>query len=116
MDFETRILRIKQFHFPSFEDWYKDGEMGHVDYTEELGGLTCRIAESSWGCNGNCYNGYEAAVSTASNPLNIYNPKIIHHKKNIRYDDLDAIRNWYEETTKKVNQEWMQWVYDNFLE
>lgn len=111
-----KILRIKQFHFPSFEEWYGDGIMGKVNYEETIGGLTCRIAESAWGCNGNPYNDYEVAVSSSGNPLNIYSPKIIHYKKKIRYDNTEEIKNWYEKTTNKVNQDWMQYIYNQFLE
>lgn len=111
-----KILRIKQFHFPSFEDWYGKGEFGTVSYEEEIGGITCKVAITGWGCNGNHNNDFEIAVSTSSNPTNIYSDKIIHHRKRIAYDDMDAIRNWYEDVTLKVNQEWMQYIYDKFLE
>lgn len=113
---EQKILKIKTFHFPSFEEWYHNGEFEKVTYTETIGGITCKIAETAWGCNGNPYNDYEVAVSTASNPTNIYSHKIIHHKRQIRYDDVHAIKKWYEEVTGKVNQEWMQYIYDMFLE
>lgn len=113
---EPKFLKIKTFHFPSFEDWYKDGEFGEVSYTEEIGEITCKIAITGWGCNGNPLNDFEVAVSTCLNPTNIYSDKIICHRRKIRYDNTEEIREWYDEVTKKVNQEWMQYIYDKFLE
>lgn len=113
---ESKILKIKTFNFPEFEKWYNNGEFGKVNYEEEIGGITCKIAITGWGCNGNPFNDFEVAISTSSNPTNIYSDKIIHHKKRIRYDDTNSIKEWYEEITKKVNQEWIQYIYNKFLE
>ena len=100
-------MNIAKWDFPSFEQWNK-----RRVYNGSIGDYNCSIRVFSW--NGDEAT-YVCAISTSSNPLNMYVDKIVESDVNIKYDDNDSLQKWYNRVTKYTQTKWEEYIMNTYF-
>lgn len=108
----NEIQKVKLFNFPTFKEWVEKGK----EWTQTIGDYTCKVATVAWGCNGNPKNDYKVAISTYSNPTNIYAPKIFSDCISCDVEDTYSLQNWYERATMDANEKWSSYITKIYFE
>lgn len=96
-------IKVKTFDFPSFEEWRNN----EYKYSTSIGVFKCVIEPFCWG---NGETTYAIAVAADPIPTNIYVNKIIYHVVEIKSEQTDILKVWYENIIKRVNREWADYM------
>lgn len=96
-------IKVKTFNFPSFEEWRNN----EYKYSTSIGVFKCVIKPV---CLGNGETTYAIAVAADPLPTNIYVDKIIYHAFEVKREQTDILKVWYENIIKRVNQEWSDYI------
>ena len=104
---------IKKWKFQDADEWYTQVR-NHEDCTIKLGNYYCRIGIFSWKDDGTAC--YQAAISTSTNPLNIYSNQIIRKSATLISRDEEDVKRWYKRITMEIEKEWDEYVAKTYLE
>lgn len=102
-------MKVKQFVFPSFEEWVKKGNEVRV----ELGAYCCEVSPSAWRSDSTIY--MLAASLVDRNPLNIYTPTMFSRSFEDKGDN-EELKTWYYTVTLEFNTFWQEHVKSTYLE
>lgn len=100
-------MEVVSWKFPSFENWCNNNHK----WNGSIGEYNCSIDIFSWMENS---AKYMCAVSTESIPSNIYAHRIILQSKEIKYDDVEELQNWYNKTVEYVNDKWKKYIFNTY--
>ncbi len=103
------MSEVKLFQFPSFEEWQRR----KFKWSGKIGAFYCEIRSTCWG---NDKTWYGCAISTYSNPLNIYVDPVVRCNFEWNHENLSDLKAWYEEVTHKVNEKWSAYIREKYLE
>ena len=101
-------MKIRNFNFPEFEEWYKTKE-----YEEKIGAYTCAIRIFMSGYDENTY---VAAISANANPINVYAKKEISDCISCDRYDEQKLQKWYNKVTSAFNEEWAQFLLKTYFD
>lgn len=107
------MCKVKQFAFPSYEDWTTNYK---YEFVTDIGEFRVKVAKTAFGCNGNTKNTYEIGLSIYENPTNIYTPKLYHECLSCDYFDDKKKQRWYDRVTKECNEFFEQHILSYFEE
>lgn len=103
-------MNIVKWNFPTFEEWHKNNDK----YDGSIGDYYCAIRAVTW-YQDKPKAEYMCAISTSSNPLNIYSEKIVRISSTIEYEDLIGLQAWYESTIKSVQVGWEKYINETYF-
>lgn len=103
-------MGIKAFKIPTFEDWCKSGKK----FQTKIGEYTCRIDVFSWYADGSGAT-YQIGVSADGNPLNIYSNTIFKRTITVKTEEVEKLRDWYNNVTEEMNNNWVKYITDNYI-
>lgn len=101
-------MQIKLFSFPPFNEWLNQDK----DWIGKVGDYYCRVCIFSWEEKSACYI---VAISTSSNPSNIYSKCQFRETRRIDYTDTELLQLWYNQTTQKANEEFSKHIFNTYL-
>lgn len=99
---------IKSFSIPSFEEW----DRNERNYKETLGDYTIQIEPFSWS-EGKVT--YASAIAKYDVPNNIWVEKIFHDRMDCDPRDTEFVKMWYNNTTKKAQDRWIDYISKKYL-
>lgn len=106
-------VKVKNFDFISFEKWKEQ----KFKWENKLGDFYCKISLFELNCSGDG-NTYVAAISTGSNPTNIYSDCVYRVKSQLIdsvYNE-DKLKDWYNSVVTEIKVIWEQYIILTYLE
>lgn len=102
-------MNIKEFDFPSFENWKKS----KYKWKSKIGEHWCEISIVSSGENTIlCI----CAISSHDQPFNIYAENQFRYSSGyIDYKKESKLKLWYDDAIQKANTKWVEYVQNQYL-
>jgi len=104
-------INIKNWDFPSFEDWDKDDR----EYRATIGSYNCHIRMFSWSTIKDEIT-YKAAISISDNPLNVHSETIVRYFVGVSSTETDKLKQWYEDICKEMNLKWEEYILEEYID
>ena len=104
-------IRIRTFDFIKFEDWIKKDSLKR-EWIGHVGEYNCKVAAVSWGPNDTQYC---IAISTDSNPTNIYANQIYRDGIRCNYTEVDKLRDWFNKATNEANIMFTEYIMRQYI-
>ena len=103
------MFGVKQFYFPSFEEWDKRGRKLETS----IGSYNLHFRASAWGPEETFY---ECSISPDPNPLNIYSAKIFKRSRSFKGTETKELEEWYNEVVRIVHEFWPKYIKETYYE